>query len=65
MEVFIPREQVGLYRDDGLAAVKASGPETDRLRKDITNMFKDLGLKVTVETQLTKTDFFGPSARKI
>ena len=45
MEVFIPREQVGLYRDDGLAAVKASGPETDRLRKDITKMFKDLGLR--------------------
>ena len=51
------RKNIGLYRDDGLAAIKASRTETDRLRKDITKMFEDLGLKITVETQLTKTDF--------
>ena len=57
MEVYIARVYVGLYRDDGLAVIKASGPGADRLRKNITKVFKDQGLKLTVETLLTKTDF--------
>ena len=55
------RDSIGLYRDDGLAALKLSGPQADRARKDITQVFKDCGLRVTIETLLTQTDFLDVS----
>ena len=51
------KEQVGLYRDDGLATTQLSGPAADRARKDITRIFKSCGLRVTLETSLKQTDF--------
>ena len=51
------KDQVGLYRDDGLAALKLYGPEFDRARKDIVQTFKDCDLHVTVEILLHQTDF--------
>ena len=33
------KDQVGLYRDDGLAAFELSGPQSDRARKDIVQIF--------------------------
>ena len=51
------QDLIGLYRDDGLAALNLSGPESDRARKDIIRIFKDCGLRVTVETLLKQTDF--------
>ena len=51
------KDQVGLYRDDGLAAFELSGPQSDRARKDIVKIFKDCGLRVTVEILLHQTDF--------
>ena len=51
------KDQVGLYRDDGLAALKLSGPQSDRARKDIIQIFKECGLRVTVEILLHQTDF--------
>ena len=53
----IPKDSVGLYRDDGLSALKLTGPQADKLRKDIIAIFKDCDLRVTVETRLTCTDF--------
>ena len=50
------KDQVGLYRDDGLAAFKLSGPQSDRARKDIIQTFKDCGLRATVEILLHQTD---------
>ena len=35
MEVVIPQELLGLYRDDGLGATDLPGPALDRLRKEI------------------------------
>ena len=53
---------VGLYRDDGLAIVhKANGPKVDRLRKDIISLFKDEGLSITIDTNLIETDFLDVS----
>ena len=49
--------QVGLYRDDGLAALKLSGPQADRERKDIERTLKECGLRVTVEILLKQADF--------
>ena len=44
-DVFDGRD-VGLYRDDGLAVFRnASGHEADQIRKEMTKIFKNLGLK--------------------
>ena len=48
---------LGLYRDDGLAIVKGSGPKIDKLRKEVTAMFQELGFKITTEINITCTDF--------
>ena len=58
----ISKDQIGLYRDDGLAVVNhSSGPQLDRLRKDIISLFKSEGLSITIETNLTETDFLDVS----
>ena len=55
-------ENIGLYRDDGLAVVKdANGPKMDRMRKDIISTFKEEGLSITIETNLSTTDFLDVS----
>ena len=52
------KENVGLYRDDGLAVVKnLSGSQTDRLRKRMVQCFKDNGLQITVDINLQVTNF--------
>ena len=49
---------VGLYRDDGLAVIEnANGLLLDRLRKKIIALFKDEELSITIETNLSVTDF--------
>ena len=41
----IGRENVGLYRDDRLAAINSSsGPVLDKIRKNISALFKNDGL---------------------
>ena len=41
---------IGLYRDDGLSIFKnVSGPQAERIKKDITKVFKDLDLNITIE----------------
>jgi len=49
----------GLYRDEGLCCFhEVSGPESERLRKDITKFFKDeFELKITIETNLKTVNF--------
>ena len=49
---------VGIYRDDGLAVVhKYSGPQMDRLRKHIIDLFKRYGFQITIQINLKVTDF--------
>jgi hypothetical protein len=51
-------DSVGLYRDDGLAVIrKCSGTQADRMRKQITQIFKSSGLKITVMTNLKTVNF--------
>ena len=48
----------GVYRDDGLAVVhKYSGPQMDRLRKNIIDFFKQHGFQIIIEINLKITDF--------
>ena len=50
----IGRKNVGLYRDDGLAAINSSsGPVLDKMRKNIIALFKNEGLSITIETNLS------------
>ena len=54
----IGRENVGLYRYDGLAAINSSsGPVLDKMGKNIIALFKNEGISTTIETNLFETDF--------
>ena len=58
LQQIIPPHLIGLYRDDGLAIIPAAnGPKMDKLRKQISDMFKKEGLKITVTTNLVEVDF--------
>ena len=49
---------IGLYRDDGLAILEnASGPSTESIKKRIIKLFQHHGLKITAETNLVQTNF--------
>ena len=42
LSTVIGRSSVGLYRDDGLAAINnVNGPKLDRIRKDIIELLKE------------------------
>ena len=43
------RSQVGLYRDDGLGAFKMSPQRLERVKKQICKVFKDNGLRITID----------------
>ena len=52
-------QNVGLYRDDGLACLhKISGPASDKIRKDMIRTFREnFGLKITITTNLKTVNF--------
>ena len=44
------KKDVGLYRDDGLAVFKnKSGPESERIKKNLQKIFRDNGLDIVIE----------------
>ena len=48
----------GLYRDDGLAVIKGfSGPEIERLKRNVIKTFKDYGLNITTEVNLHAVNY--------
>ena len=52
------KENVGLYRDDRLGVLRnSSGPEIERKRKQIIQIFKSCGLNITIRTNLKSVDF--------
>ena len=52
------RSNVGLYRDDGLAVFRdVSGSEAERVKKDIIRSFRELGLRITIQTNLRIVNF--------
>lgn len=58
----ITNENIGLYRDDGLAVVEnANGPKMDKIRKSIIKIFQEENLSITIETNLLATDFLDVS----
>lgn len=58
LALLLGKENVGLYRDDGLAVVNfASGRKVDQLRKQIIAIFKNEGLQITINVNLSTVDF--------
>ena len=58
LEPLIGTANTGLYRDDGLTAIRSqSARRLDRLRKDIIAVFKSEGLSITIQANLPSTDF--------
>ena len=52
------KENLGLYRDDGLAIFEnISGPEAERIKKDFQKVFKRNGLNITIQSNLKVVDY--------
>ena len=49
----------GLYRDDGLGAVKATPRETEMIKKDLCAIFNKHGLRISIEANMNVVDFLG------
>ena len=43
------KDEVGLYRDDGLAVCKATPKEIEKTKKEVSKVFKSNGLKITID----------------
>ena len=53
------QNDAGLYRDDGLIAVKnLNGKQTDKLKKNMVTVFQNFGFKIEIKTNLIEFDFF-------
>ncbi|PFX19719.1 hypothetical protein AWC38_SpisGene15848 [Stylophora pistillata] len=50
-------QNIGLYRDDGLAALNGTPQEIENIKKGFCKVFRDNDLKITVEANITKTNF--------
>ena len=48
---------IGLYRDDGLAALNAKPHEIEKIKTELCKVFPDNDLKITVEANKTKVNF--------
>ena len=54
----IDKKNLGLYRDDGLILLKnTKGREVDQIRKKVIKIFKDVGFKIEIKTNLKIVDF--------
>ena len=52
------KENIGLYRDDGLAIIKnKSARLADKTRKELHKAFEQFGLKITAESNLYVVNF--------
>ena len=56
----LSKDIMGLYKDDGLIILrKANKQQTDRVRKKIISIFKNINIKIETVTNLTEVDFLG------
>ena len=58
----LPKSNFGLYRDNGLALlINLNGKGTDKVRKNITRVFKGIGFRLKNEINLKIVDFLDVS----
>ena len=53
----IPKEDFGLYRDDGVGVTRGGGPTADRKRKDLVRIMQSEGLNITGDCNLDSINF--------
>ena len=53
----IPKEDMGIYRDDGLSVIPDNGPNTARTVKKLHKLFNKYQLSIQAETGIKTTDF--------
>ena len=54
----IDKKNVGLCKDDGFSVIEnTNGPKLDDLRKDAIAIFHNVELEITIDINLTTTDF--------
>ena len=54
----VPEVDFGLYRDDGLGVMnRTNGPQVERTKKKIIKVFKENGLKITIQMKLHRVDY--------
>ena len=54
----LDKQSTGLYRDDGLVLLRNSSKrKTERIRKDIIEIFQNTGFKIEIKTNLHIVDF--------
>ena len=62
LEKILPKSNLGLYQDNGLRLLRnLNGQETDKVRKNIIRVFKDIGFSLEIETNLKEVDFLDVS----
>ena len=60
------KERVGLYRDDGLLILKATGGrQADQARKDLHRMFNEFDLEVTAQINNHQVNFLDITSVKV
>ena len=54
----VKKEDIGLYRDDGLLVLKhENGQKSDKMRKKIIQIFKNIGFEIEIKAMLKIVDF--------
>ena len=62
LEKILPKSNFGLYRDDELALLRSlNRQQTDKVRKIIIRVFKNIGLSLGIETNLKEANFLDVS----
>ena len=51
------KNEVGLYRDDGLAICKATPKEIEKTKQEVFQVLKSNGLKITIEANKKVVNF--------
>ena len=51
------KDEVGLYRDDGIAVCKAMPREIEKTEQEVSNVFKCNGLRITIEANKMIVNF--------
>ena len=53
----VPKENIDLYKDDGLAVICKPAPIVDEIKRNLCDQFRELGLRITADANTTVTDF--------
>ena len=51
------KDQLGLYRDDGLSVCKATPKEIEKTKQEVSHVFRSNGLKITIDANIKIVNF--------